>query len=181
MKLMELDPECVEYLEKRYSEAENILKNKEYSNLKNFPRHHFTNTYDHSVRVACGVVWLAEKWGIDTESAVKVGLLHDMCFVDYYQDHNNPKELRHKGLYAFYHPVEAVENAKRVFGLNKTEEKAIKSHMFPLAIHMPTSKLAWALTLSDKAVAAYEGLYGIRMFNKAAAMIGARVALAVMI
>ena len=38
--------------------------------------------------------------------------------------------------------------------------------MFPLAVHIPTSKLALALTLADKGIAIYEGLYRFRFVRQ---------------
>ena len=46
--------------------------------------------------------------------------------------------------------------------------------MFPMAVRIPTSRIALALTLSDKLVAIYEGLYGVRMLRKMMISIYAR-------
>jgi uncharacterized protein len=169
---MDLSVECIEFLQNKYKEADTILQDELYMKLKNYPRHKYTNTYDHSVRVAVGAAIIAMWLHTDVESAIRVGLLHDMCYVNYYERND------HKGLYAFYHPVEAAENADKEFGLSETEKSAIKSHMFPLAVRIPTSRLALALTLSDKAIAMYEGLYGISIFRNTLYRIGRRARLA---
>ena len=163
---MELSGDIIEYLLYRYAGTESILENKHYKELKNFPRHRYTNTYDHCLRVAVGTAFIASKIGVNIESAIKTGLLHDMCFANYYKQPLISHGERHTGLYAFYHPVEAAENAIAEFGLTKEEEKAIKSHMFPLSLHIPTSKLAWTLTIADKGIAIYEGLYRFKMVRK---------------
>ena len=49
-------------------------------------------------------------------------------------------------------------NAAQILKLNNEEKKAILSHMFPLALHLPTSRLALILTLADKQVATAEGI-----------------------
>ena len=136
-----------------------ITRNPEYMKLKDLPRHGSTNTYDHSVRVAICMAWLAKRGGTDPASAVKVGLLHDLCFVDYTSKNDHP------GLYCFYHPEEAADNANREFGLSRREEKAIRAHMFPLSVHLPSSKLAFHLLLADKAVAVYELTLGVRFLR----------------
>ena len=156
---MVLEPESIEFISELCKDAQTILEDEKYKELKNYPRHKYTNTYDHSVRVAVGAALIARVFGADVESAVRVGLLHDMCFVNYYERND------HKGLFCFYHPVEAADNAHERFGINIREMKDIKAHMFPLGWHVPNSKVALALTLSDKAVAMYEGLYGIRMLR----------------
>lgn len=168
MQHMELSSESLDFLKEKSLDANNILRDLKFMKLKHYPRHKYTNTYDHSVRVAVGAAIIAEIIGADIESAIKVGLLHDMCFVNYYERND------HKGLYAFYHPVEAAENGDKSFGLTGEEKRAIKAHMFPLAVHIPTSKVALALTLSDKIIATYEGLYGFRVLRKAMCNLGMR-------
>ena len=168
MQHMELPKESLDFLREKGKCVDEIINNDKYKRLKKYPRHKYTNTYDHSIRVAIGAAIIAEMIGADVESAIKIGLTHDMCFVNYYERND------HKGLYAFYHPVEAAENGNKEFGLTDKEKKAIKAHMFPLGVHVPTSKVALALTLSDKCIATYEGLYGFRVFRKMLSSIGMR-------
>ena len=148
-----------DYLREEAPEAAAILQSKSFRSLLHYPRHIYTNTYDHSVRVAICMAWLAKRGGTDPASAVKVGLLHDLCFVDYTSKNDHP------GLYCFYHPEEAADNANREFGLSRREEKAIRAHMFPLSVHLPSSKLAFHLLLADKAVAVYELTLGVRFLR----------------
>lgn len=163
---MELAEECLLFLENNYPSVENILNNKEYLKLKTYVRHNFTNTYDHSIRVAVGAAIIAEYLGTDIQSAIKVALLHDMCFVDI----NERKS--HGGFYLFYHPEEACRNSEIMFHLNNIEKNAIQSHMFPFAVHIPTSKVALALTLSDKCIAIYEALYFIGILRRCFSSLG---------
>lgn len=128
-----------------------ITENTEYLKLKKIPRHGCTNTFDHSVRVSRMNYRLARFFFLNRESAAKVGLLHDFCLIDYHMKHDDT----HNGeWYCFYHPEDAIINSRRQgFSLNPTEEKAIECHMFPLSKHVPRSRLALLLILSDKAVA----------------------------
>lgn len=158
---LEVTSESYQFLDKLSKEMEYILDDREFKELLNYPRHHYTNTYDHSVRVAVGAALIARRIGADPVSAARVGLLHDMCFVNYYE------RSEHPGLYCFYHPVEAADNAAKRFGITEVEKRAIRAHMFPLAVRVPTSKVALCLTLSDKVVAIYEGLYGFRAARRA--------------
>ena len=130
-----------------------ITKDRDYQKLKSIQRHSFTNTYDHSIRVALLTGKIADKLNADKERAIKAALLHDFCTVDYNKENN------HDGLYIFYHTKEAVENSKK-WNLSKVEEDAILSHMFPIG-KMPTSKIGWSITVADKAVAVYEKVHGI--------------------
>lgn len=148
-----------DYLQAEAPDAAAILGSESFRSLRHFPRHIYTNTYDHSVRVAVCMAWLAKRSNVSSASAVKVGLLHDLCFVDYTSKNDHP------GLYCFYHPEEAADNARQEFGLNRLEEKAIRAHMFPLSVHLPSSKLALHLLLADKAVALYEVFFGVRFLR----------------
>jgi len=114
------------------------------------------------------MAWLAARSGADPNSAVKVGLLHDLCFVDYTRKNDHP------GLYCFYHPEEAAANAMREFGLTRKEARAIRAHMFPLSVHLPSSKLAFQLLLADKAVALYEVLLGVHFLRNRVSHFAAR-------
>lgn len=136
-----------------------ITENPTYLKLRDVPRHGSTNTFDHSVRVAMMAHRLAPSLGVDAESAARVGLLHDFCLVDYHKD---DKDSGHNGRwYCFYHPEDAVENSlAQGFRLSKKEERAIRSHMFPLSTSVPTSRLAALLTLCDKTVAMQESFAG---------------------
>lgn len=158
---MPLEENIIRKLEEISPEIKAILKHPKFLELRKFPRHGYTNTLDHSIRVADAALRFAERMGVDRESAVRVGLLHDMCYVSYYENRRIPKEERHPGMYAFYHPEEAAENAKK-FGLTKKELHAIRAHMFPLAVHMPKDKLGLVLTLADKKVSAEECAYSLR-------------------
>jgi len=131
-----------------------ITCNSNYLQLKDVPRHGSTNTYDHSVRVALMASNLASKCGVDPDSAARVGLLHDFCLIDY---HKEDKDIHGGRWYCFYHPEDAVINSEQEgFYLSSVEKKAIWSHMFPLSTSIPTSRLGYLLTLSDKIVATQE-------------------------
>ena len=143
------------YLEKKFSY---ITKDPEYKGLSVIKRHSYTNTYDHSIRVAVAASLIAKWLHADSVSASRAALLHDFCLVDYNKKNDHP------GLYCFYHPKEAAENAER-FNLSRTERKAIETHMFPLG-KIPTSRIGWSITIADKVVAIYEKFYGISSAKK---------------
>lgn len=147
---MVLSDEAIQFSE----QFEEITRNPMYLELKAVPRHGSTNTYDHSVRVAYLAYRLAKKFGLDSVSAARIGFLHDFCLIDY---HKEDKAVHNGRWYCFYHPEDALVNSKAEgYQLSATEEKAIASHMFPLSTSIPTSRLGYILTLSDKTVAAYE-------------------------
>ena len=139
-----------------------ITANPEYLKLKGIPRHGSTDTYEHSIRVGYAAYRLAKRMGVDPESAARVGLLHDFCLINY-QD-KTKEDCKSRPWYCLHHPEEAAANGELHFGLSKEEQDAIRSHMFPLAVHVPKSRLALVLTLADKKVASIEGAAGAKYF-----------------
>ena len=74
---MDLKKEHLEFIQ----QFKEITENKEYCKLKAVPRHGSTNTFDHSVRVAYMAYHLAKSWGMDADSAARIGFLHDFCMI----------------------------------------------------------------------------------------------------
>jgi uncharacterized protein len=96
---------------------------------------------------------------VDAESMVKVALLHDYFLYDWH-DKNHPK------LHGFRHATIAANNAMRDFGLTKKEYRAIRTHMFPLNLRLPTSREAFILTLADKYCATLETISTLKKSQK---------------
>ena len=84
---MEATYECIEFLRKNYNGTNEIIWNEKFNDLHNYPRHFFTDTYNHSIRVAVGAAILAKMMGANIESAIRVGLLHDIDFEQYPEEH----------------------------------------------------------------------------------------------
>lgn len=138
-----------EELASQYSYITNDI---DYQKLKLVPRHGFTNTYDHSIRVALMVSKIADRFNLNKDSAIRAALLHDFCLLNYYEKLEGEN-------YIFLHPKEALKNSEK-FHLTDEEKDAIISHMFPLG-KMPFHLIGWSITLADKIVAFYEKVYGI--------------------
>ena len=144
---MKKRPSIFEFL----SYARNILKDEKFIRLKNYNHHKKTSIYNHVLRVS----YIAYKKNInkkiDMKSLIKVCLLHDYYLYDWHIKNS------HRGLHGYRHPKIAANNSKLDFNINDIEAKAIISHMWPLTLfHMPTSKIAWILCISDKKATIYE-------------------------
>ena len=130
-----------------------ITESKQYQRTKDLRQHGNVTVFEHSLSVAETSLKISQKLHIkiDEESMVKVALLHDYFLYDWH-DKNHPKlhGVRHAGF--------AAKNADADFGLTKKEYKAIRAHMFPLGIRIPSSREAIVLTLADKYCAAKESL-----------------------
>ena len=128
-----------------------ITSDKKFLRTKNYIQHGTVSVYDHSISVAKASLKISRKLHlkVNTESMVKVALLHDYFLYDWH-DKDHPK------LHGFRHASFAAKNARRDFGLTDKEYKAIRSHMFPLNLRIPTSREALVLTLADKYCATKE-------------------------
>ena len=122
-----------------------ITNSPKYQVLKNYQQHRSHSVYNHSINVynTCFKITKKLHLKVNEESLAKSALLHDYFLYDW---HNSKNIVTH----FTRHPIYAAKNAKRDFGLTKKEERAIKSHMFPAGLRLPTSREAIILTLADK-------------------------------
>ena len=85
------------------------------------------------------------------------------------------KELLKGNRLALSKAITAIENGQASYGLNEHEILSIRCHMWPLAFHMPASRMAVALTLTDKVTAVYEVLYGMKRVSRTVRRFAERV------
>ena len=128
-----------------------LLDSAEVNSMKQW-RHHFSITcYEHSLFVSYMAFRLARKFRWDYRAAARAGLLHDLYLYD-------PADgSAHPGNQCLDHPEFALRNAAALCpDLTDSERNAIVSHMFPLAVHLPRSRVAVAVNLADKFCATLE-------------------------
>ena len=108
-----------------------LLASKEVNAMRRW-RHHFSVTcYEHSLFVAYMAYRIAQRDPADRNA--------------------------HPGNQCLDHPVFALRNAQALCpDLSEGEANAIVSHMFPLAVHLPRSRVAIAVNLADKLCATIE-------------------------
>ena len=145
--------------------AGDILRDPRFLQLMQFSHHGADNSvYDHSLavaRVAHRFARLMRLSGDETASVVRAALLHDFFGYDWHGDRFRRYLSRYSGwqrfrrMHAFVHGPLAASRARQAFGLTERECDAIACHMFPLAA-LPRTRLAWIITLADKAVASRE-------------------------
>ena len=145
--------------------AGDILAHPSFQQLRAFEHHGVNNSvYDHSVAVAeaaCGLAHLMCLSESETASVIRAALLHDFFGYDWhgerfrrYLSHfSGIRRITH--MHGFIHGHIAADRARHMFGLSARECEAIARHMFPLAA-MPRTRIAWIVTLADKAVASKE-------------------------
>ena len=145
--------------------AGDIVSHPQFQQLRTLQHHGAGNTvYDHSVAVARAAYAIARRMrlsGDETASVVRAALLHDFFGYDWHGERFRRYLRRYSGvkrlmrMHAFVHGPLAASRAKHTFGLSSRECEAIARHMFPLAA-MPRTRIAWIVTLADKAVASKE-------------------------
>ena len=133
-----------------------IIKTKEFQEMKKYKHHIKSNLYIHSIRVAyfCFKYHKKHKLKVSINEFVRGALLHDFYL---YNLHGGTEKHR---FHWIKHPKIALENAlKRYPDLTKTEQDMIKHHMFPLTIIPPKTKAGWVVCFYDK-VAAFVDRFG---------------------
>ena len=128
-----------------------ILDNEKFDKIR-YIEHHGITRYEHSIHVSYISYKIAKKLGLDYRQVARAGLLHDFFMSE------ERRTIKEKLISTFTHPKKALENAEKNFELSKREKNIIESHMFPISNIAPKSKEAWMVSLSDKIVAAFEGV-----------------------
>ena len=135
-----------------------IITNKNVLKMKDYMQHGTTSCFDHCLNVSYYSYILCKKLNLDTRSAARAGLLHDMFLYDWHTStyiKNAPLTKKH----AFYHPYIALKNANKYFKLNKVEKDIIVKHMWPLTIVLPKYKESYVVSIIDKLCCITETIY----------------------
>ncbi len=142
---------------KQYTEfcnlVQDLISNETVQQMKQYRQHYDTSTYEHCFHVAYLSYKIAKKLKLDYISVARAGMLHDLFLYDW---RNSRKLLKLDGLHAFVHPKIALENASKLFILNKKEQDIIIKHMWPLTLRPPKYLESFLVTLVDKYSAIHE-------------------------
>ena len=108
--------------------------------LKAFTQHMNTSRFQHSLNVSYYTFLIARRFHLDSCSAARAGLLHDLYHYDW---RNLDKEERPiEGRHCAVHPQIALENARKATFVNTIIEDAIVHHMWPMTLRCPKTKEA---------------------------------------
>ena len=132
--------------------------------MKENIQHGKISTYDHCVHVVKMCYVMDKKFHLHSNlNDLLIGaMLHDFFLYDWHKRGRveRDKSGRFIGIHGFTHPILASKNAKSHFNINSNVQNIVESHMWPLTItHIPKSKEAWIVTISDKIVSIYEILF----------------------
>ncbi|MGF0032649.1 HD domain-containing protein [Bariatricus sp. SGI.154] len=133
--------------ERFYEAIKDIAAHPVVLRMKLYPHHGTTNCYQHCMNVAYNNYRLCRFLHLDARSAARAGMLHDLFLYDW---HTHAARTG-KHFHGLTHPVEAYQNAKKFFALNKIEKDIILNHMWPVTFYrLPRTKEGWITTLTDK-------------------------------
>lgn len=135
------------YYSEFYTIVKDIISNDTVQQMKNYRQHYDCSTFEHCFHVAYVSYKICKKLGLDYKSAARGGMLHDLFLYDW---RKSSKELDLDGLHAFVHPKIALENAEKLFDLNKKEKDIIRKHMWPVTLALPRYMESFIITIADK-------------------------------
>ena len=130
-----------------YSIVSDIINNKTVQKMKLYRQHYNTSTFEHCFNVAYISYRICKKLKLDYVSVSRAAMVHDLFLYDW---RNSRKELNLDGYHAFVHPKIALDNATKLFDLNKKEQDIILKHMWPVTLRFPSYSETFIVTVVDK-------------------------------
>ena len=121
-----------------------ILANKSIQNLKLYKHHYAYTRLEHCLSVSYYTYVICKFLHLDYKSAARAALLHDLFFYDCEDKISRPKN------HIKNHSKIALENANKLFNLNKKEQDIILKHMWPLTFSPPKYLESFIVTIVDK-------------------------------
>ena len=118
-----------------------IVSNPKVQEMKKYRQHYETSTFDHCYMVSYYCYRVCKKLRLDYKSAARAGMLHDFFLYDWRIRQND-----RKGFHGFTHPRTALNNATKIFNLNKKEQDIILKHMWPVTLILPKYKESFIIT-----------------------------------
>jgi len=137
--------------------VEDLLAQEEVQRMADFIQHGRTTCLDHCLSVSYTSYRICRRLGLDSRSAARGGLLHDLFLYDWHVPDPNRK------WHGFKHPRIALTNADRCFSLNPVERDIILRHMWPLTPVPPRYPEAFVVTMADKYVTVKEFMARVRL------------------
>ncbi|MCR5558140.1 MAG: HD domain-containing protein [Butyrivibrio sp.] len=130
--------------------GKDILDSKEFLQGVRQIHHLRTLVAAHSLRtakIALKICDRLERCGlkVDERRAVRAALLHDLGMLGRSQRYKNNFECGYR------HPINSVATARKIWpDIDPKSINAIKSHMWPLSLSVPSSKEAFIVCFADK-------------------------------
>lgn len=135
-----------------YQMIKDLLELHEVQMLKQYRHHIMTTRFQHSLNVSYYNYKICRLFRLDARSAARAGLLHDLYFYDTSQFSKTAQPIPH----SHYHPMAALDNAKKLLPINEREQDMIAKHMWPITTQRPVYAETYILTFVDKYCAVIE-------------------------
>lgn len=121
-----------------------ILENKIFQDLKLYKHHYIYTRFEHCLSVSYYTFFICKFLKLNYISATRAALLHDLFFYDCEDKLVCPKN------HIKIHPKIALQNAQKLFKLNKLEQDIILKHMWPMTFCPPKYFESFIVTFIDK-------------------------------
>lgn len=145
-----------------------ILDHPVFQSMDQFIQHGNTTCKAHCIQVSYMSYCLCRKFGWDSRTAARAGLLHDLFLYDW---HTHARETG-EHFHGFTHPRVAMNNAVRYFDVTSAEQDCILRHMWPLTPIPPKTMAGMAIVYADKFCGVAE--VAVRMRELAGSLSGRR-------
>ena len=116
--------------------------------LKSFTQHMNTSRFQHSLNVSYYTFLITRRLHLDSYSAARAGLLHDLYHYDWRDADKEERPI--EGRHCAVHPQIELENARKATVVNEIIEDDIVHHMWPMTLRCPKTKEGWILQAVDK-------------------------------
>ena len=130
----------------------NIIENDEFKKMENL-KHHNTTRLNHLLKVSYYSYKISKTLKLDYKAVAVGGLLHDFYDEEIYDCSKMIDKLK---LFTVKHPIDASNNAKKLFELSEKEINIIETHMFPVGYRVPKYAESWIVNFVDKVLSATE-------------------------
>lgn len=143
---------------KYYGCVSDLIDRPELARLKEITHHVRTNRFQHCVNVSYYSYLVCRRLGLDSRSAARAGLLHDL----FYYDRRQYNSGREKGepSHSLMHSRIAEGNARRLTELSSLESDIISRHMWPMTRKLPKYRESLVVCMIDKYCAVLEFIAG---------------------
>ncbi|MBA1434643.1 HD domain-containing protein [Bombilactobacillus bombi] len=132
--------------------VKDLLAKPELQRLQSIKQHHYSNRFDHSVRVSYYSYLLGKRWHLNTRALARGGLLHDLFYYDW---DSQQMDFR---THAYVHAHIALNNAQKLTQLSPMEADIIVKHMFGATTQVPRYWESLIVSLVDDKCAVQEAL-----------------------
>jgi uncharacterized protein len=141
-----------------YGCVSDLIERPELARLKEITHHVRTSRFQHCVNVSYYSYLVCRRLGLDSRSAARAGLLHDLFYYD--RKEYNSARTKDEPSHSLKHSRVAENNAGRLTRLSDLERDIISRHMWPMTKKLPKYRESLVVCMIDKYCAVLEFVAG---------------------